>query len=416
MTNELMKHNYAKQGSGDLNGFFPIRRQFGSGWGERGRNRANPQAQAHESRVAEAFAFLADVISGSTPSWALKEAIMPTSPESTQIIRSNYPALYREGMSASDFPLLTGDILDRMLLARFNEVPAVWRQYIPVRSRPLRDFRTVRNIKVDGGNAFWDKLTEWDGLKYTSFSEAGYTYSPDLYGKGMRLSFQAIMDDDLSAFDDIPRVLGQGGRGTLARFATSLLFDGSGPHALLFTSHNIVGTNDVLDINSLGLAIEMILGFVDTEGQPVGANGLRLVYGPGLHITANNLINQLTVDVSAVGGTSAQTIRVNNYIVQGLVPVEDPYIPLVATTNGDTSWLLVQDPMVGRPIAEVGFLSGFEEPQLFRKASNTATIAGAVNQNMGDWQTMAQEFKGVNGYGGVRMEPLSGVGSNGSGS
>lgn len=407
-------------GSKELNDFWPVRRNWTQGWGRRGRQRPNPAQQAHEARVAEALEFFVDVRDGLTPYWTLLEAMRPSDVATQQIIRSNYPGLFSEGQSVSDFPHLTGDILDRMLLARFSATPQTWRQYIPVRGRPLRDFRSVKNIKTDGGNAYWDKLTEKDGLQYTALTEAPYTYSPALYGKASRLSFEMLMNDDLGAFDEIPRVLGLGGAATLHRFATGLLWDASGPNALIFNAPNgnLLASNPPLDIASLGVALSQLMGRQDSEGQPISILGLRLVYGTGLHVTANNLMNQLSVDVSGtVGGTTDQVIRVNNWLIQGLTPVLDRFVDVVASTaNAATSWMLVQDPAQGRPIAEVGFLNGFQEPGLFRKASNTATMGGGIQQNLGDWQSMGQEFKGVQGYGGTQMEPLVGVASNGSGS
>ena len=396
---------------GGLEGFRSVRRN-GPNWGQRNAN------AAYDARVVEAARFMADVMDGSTPSWAIKEAIAPTSPQALQMIRSYYPLLVREGQSVSDFPLLTGDVLDRMMIAAYREQTGAWRQYIKV-GRPLRDFRNVRRIKVDGGDGKWDKLTEEGGLKYTSIDETGYTYAPDLYGKGMRLSFRAIMNDDLGAFEEIPNILGRGGRRTVARFGTGLLFDANGPHASIVSggNGNLLTGNPAFSIAALGTALAQIKGFKDSEGEPIATESLRLVFGPALTVDVNNVLNQLTVDVAASGpgGATGQTIRVNNWIVRNLTPVEDPYLPIIATAN-PSSWALVADPNMGRAAAEMGFLAGFAEPQLYRKASNTATIAGGIDQNAGDFHSMTQDYKGVIGYGGTRMEPKSIVGSNGSGS
>src|SRR5436190_8918048 len=107
----------------------------------------------HEARVASAAELFTDLLSGAAPAYFLREAIAPSSPETARMLESNYPGLLRgaaahevswrgagfqEGMSVSDFPLLMGDVMDRMLTSRFNEVPQVWRQYIDV-GAPLRD-------------------------------------------------------------------------------------------------------------------------------------------------------------------------------------------------------------------------------------------------------------------------------------
>ena len=397
---------------GGLNGFTSVRRSSVNSWG---REQADPM---REARIASAVSLIADVMTARTPAYALREAIAPTHPDMARLIDSNYPHLFREGMSVSDFPLLMGDVLDRMLLARFREGLNPWRQYIRVAPRPLRDFRTVRRIKTDGGDGRWNQLGEYGGLTYTEMSETGYTYSPELYGKAMKLSFRQIMNDDLSAFEEIPAILARGGRRTVHHFATSLLFDSSGPHASYFTvgNGNLLSGNPAFSVNALGTALETLAGFTDSEGEPISVDGLLLVHGPGLHVTVNNVLNQLTVDVNENGGSTNSRIRVNNWIIQGLTPVMDPYIPIVATTNGATSWLLMANPATNRPAAEVGFLAGFGEPALYQKLANTTRVGGGVDQMAGDFSSMAQEYKGVIGFGGTRMEPKAGVGSNGSGS
>lgn len=378
----------------------------------------------HEARVASAAELMADVLAGRAPAWALKEAMAPTSTHTLRAIDQNYPHLVREGYSTSDFPYLMGDVLDRMMLDRFREFPQGWRRYIRV-SRPLRDFRDVRRLALDGAEGQYSEQEEYEGVTYANtLGEANYTYAPSLYSLGVKLSWRAIMNDDLDAFDTIPDRLGRGGRRTIAKFATSLLFDANGPDATLFSSANgnIVKlgatSNPDLAIDALGAAFDTLLGLKDADGEPILVEGAVLIYPPALHVTVQNLMNQLTVDYPGVapGVDGDITVRVNNWIVRNLEAVMDPYIPVIATTNGATSWILASRPNSGRPIAEIGFLAGYEEPQLFRKAPNAARVGGGLDEMHGDFESMAHHYKGVIAFGGTAMEPKAAVASNGSNS
>lgn len=375
---------------------------------------------SHMTRVAAATEFLSEALNGSMPLWVLKEAIMPTSTQAESIIRSNYPELYtmREAYSTSDFPYLMGDVLDRMMLANFNSLGHDWRSYCKV-SRPLRDFRAVRRLGFNGAEGQYSKITEEQPLQYSrTLDEDNYTYSPDLYGLGVKLSFRAIMNDDLGAFDEIPQRLGKGGRRTIEKFVTELFFDANGPDATFFSSGNgnRLSGNPDFAIDSLGTALQTLLGFTDADSEPILVEGVTLVYGPGLHVTVKNLLNQLSVDVTGVGGVSGQTVSVNNWIVQDIKPVMNPYIPLVATTNGATSWALFANPNTGRPAGEVGFLAGYEQPRLFQKGGNSVAIGGGVDQMAGDFATMEQHYKGIVGLGGAVLDPKSAVASDGKNS
>jgi len=224
------------------------------------------------------------------------------------------------------------------------------------------------------------------------------------------------MNDDLDAFDSIPDRLGRGGRRSIAHFVTDMLYDANGPDATFISAvnGNLLTGNPDLAIDSLGVAFEKLLGFTDADSEPILVEGVVLEYPPALHVTVQNLLNQLTVDVSTEGGQSNQVIRVDNWIVRSLEAVMNPYIPIVATVNPNTSWMLYVRPDSDRPAAEVGFLAGYEEPQLFRKMSNTMRVGGGIDQNAGDFDTMSQDFKGVIGYGGTTLDPKGAVGSNGS--
>lgn len=371
-----------------------------------------------QAQVASAVMLWADLMSGRVPSYFLQEALAPRTLAVARAIEGNYPGIFRESMTLSDFPLLTGDVLDRMMLARYREFPSPWRSFMRV-TQNLRDFRTVRRVAVDGLEGTWQALAEDDELEYAALSETGYTYAPRKYAKGTKISFEALMNDDLDAFATAPDRLGRGGARTVAKFATQLYVGASGPHATLYSvgNANIVTSNPVLSVAALNTAFTILSTKTDADGEPIYIEEAILVVPPALRVTANNIMNQIHVDLTTVGGASGQTMRVGNWIVGNLQLVVDPYIPIVASTaNGATSWFLFASPATGRPAVEIGFLTGFGEPQLYQKMSNTIRIGGGVDDMAGDFATMSQEYKGVIAFGGTRLDPKATVASNGSGS
>lgn len=431
----MSEQQYQPISTGSLSGFLDGTRRIPRLRGARLNETQRAAVARREARVAAAAEFMGDILNGRSPAYFLHEAMMPRSPEVTRLIESNYPGLIRpailqkgargddlfsEAMTTSDFPLLMGDVMDRMLLARFAEVPQVWREYISV-GAPLRDFRTIRMLSTTGGNEAYDEIVEEEGVKYTVIAESELTMSPALYGKAMKLSWRLMQNDDLDAFSVIPRALAQGGRRTINKFATDLLFDANGPDATIFSAGNgnLMTGNPALSITSLGAALAKLLGFTDSTGEPISVEGVRLVYGPGLEVTVKNLLNSLAVRTTIAGGVTGGEIETRNWLAQGITPVMDPYIPAVVTgtvANAATSWLLVADPNAGRPIARVRFLQGFEQPVLYQKAPNTQRVGGGLDPDVGDFYSMSSEFKGLVAFGGVAIEPKAGVASNGSGS
>lgn len=379
------------------------------------------RSQHRAMQVASATALWADLLGGRVPSYYLQEALAPRTPAMMRHIDANYPGIMRisEAMTMSDFPLLTGDVLDRMLLARYREFPAGWRNFVKW-SPTLRDFRTVRRLASDGLEGQWDDIPEQDEVGYGSLSETGYTYAPLKYGKAAKISWEALMNDDLDAFSAIPDRLGRGGARTIAKFVTDLYCGTTGPDGTFFSAGhaNVVTSNPALSIAGLQTAWNILRSMVDSDGEPIMVEGVWLVVPPSLEVTARNILNAVQVWSTTVGGASNQEIHVDNWIGSALRgPVIDPYIPIVASSsNGTTSWFLFADPSVGRPAIEVGAISGFSEPQLYQKMSNTVRVGGGMDQMAGDFMTMSQEYKGVMTFGGTLLDYRSAVASNGSGS
>lgn len=390
--------------SGGLDGFVQARRKANA---------------LHQRRVYEASLLWREVIAGETDPFILREAFNPQSPIAWAHLTRRYPHAFNEAMSTSDFTALTVDVLDRMLLQNYRETPMHWTAV--AKKSTLRDFRTVKRFVVNGGESEWDRVDEHGPFKQKVITQpAPYTYEPDVYAGGGKITWRSIINDDLGIFQDLPARLARGGRRTIEKFVTRLYCGSTGFNTSFFTSGNgnIVTSNPVLSVPALATALKVFFKQTDYDGEPIEVDGMNLIVGPALYTTAMNIMNQVTIDMTEAGGTSNQRVRVNNWIIQNMKVVKNPQIPLIASSsNGDTTWFLAADPSTAsRPAMEVGFVSGFDSPQLFQKAGNTARVGGAVDQSLGDWVTMATEMKGLLVFGGTTIDPKMMVASNGSGS
>ena len=129
-----------------------------------------------------------------------------------------------------------------------------------------------------------------------------------------------------------------------------------------------------------------------------------------------NILNALQLELNTAGGTTDSKLIAVNWMKQRVRLSVNHYIPVVATTNGDTSWFLFASPSVGRPALEMSFLRGYEQPGLYQKAPNTMRVGGAVDPILGDFDTNEIRYKGMHILGGTRMESKATVASNGTGS
>jgi hypothetical protein len=377
-----------------------------AGSGQRVGGRSDP---AYLARLAEATGFIADVMGGRIPAYRLREAL-----------------------STSDFPLLMGDVLDRQMLGRYAEIAPTWPAY--VRRGTVRDFRQVRRVQMDGlEGSFYPtylkpELTEGREAVVT---ETGYTYSVAVYEKQIALSWQVLVNDDLDQFASIPDRLARGARRTEDKFVTGLYVSSTGPNAtiysvahknLLSTANGAAVANPPLSISGLQDAMTVLGNMVDNDGEPIASDMVTLVVPPALSVVAENILNATALFVGGNaqvggGGVAAQQLQVNNWMRNRMKVVVNPYLPVINTTSGSTAWYLFADPSVSRPALELGFLRGYEQPSIWRKASNMVRVGGsAPDDTMGDFDTGEVRYKGVHILGGTALDYRPTVASTGAGS
>lgn len=392
----------------------------GFGFGHIQRSK-NPR---HLVRVAEAARLLNGVRTGSVDPFFLRQAIQPTRESAWKMLCTEFPRLFQEAMTTSDFTALTADALDRQLLNAFLAAPSHWPAI--AKKSTLRDFRDVKRYGMDGASGRFSKVGEKANFERRSPTEdTPITYAPSKYEAGGEFSWEAMLNDDLGIFADFTNRMATGARRTVDRAVSELYLDADGPHASFYTNGNLnkVNTacgasanNPVLSVDGIGEALTVLYGQVDGDGEPIVIDAVTLVVGPSNYVTAENIMNATLIDANIKGGSTNNRVRVNNWIIQNMTVVRNPYIKTICT-NKPNSWFLFANPSEGRPALEIGFLAGFDTPQTYRKAPNTVSISGgAVDPMLGDFNTMSQEYKTLIVFGESRISPKSTVGSDGSGS
>lgn len=335
---------------------------------------------------------------------------------------------FQEAMSTSDFTFLFGDVIDRQLLAAYQTRPVQWPTFAK-RGR-VRDFRTVKRFTLDGGEAVLDKVKELGEYTARKLTDGSYSYFVEKYGDLIPISWETVVNDDLSALSDIPTRLGNAARRTEERFCAALFSNSSGPISTFFSTANknvinatVLGTgvptNPPLNIQSLQYAFQALGQQVDLDGGPIYVEGVTLVVPPALEVAANNIVNATEIVGGTGGGdlTGNDALRVKNWMQNRVTVVVNPWLPIINTTNGNSAWYLFADPNVGRPAMEIGFLIGHETPELWVKSPNAQRVGGgATAPEEGDFEHDAIQYRVRMIMGGTLMDAKSSVASNGTGS
>jgi hypothetical protein len=346
---------------------------------------------------------------------------------SNAMTRGSHSDVYRlkEAMTTSDFPYLFGDIIDRQLLANYQETPATYRNYC--RIAQVADFRTVKRFAINGSEAVLAQVGQQEEYPESKVSDLVYSYAVAKYGRSIPFAWEVMVNDDLDALKDIPARFGKAARRSEEKFATGLFVDANGPHASLYTGGNknqiIVANgsataNPALSIVGLQSAMAVLGNMKDTEGEPIVIDTIELVVPPALMVQAENILNATEIWLNAANTTLDQSVHTVNWMRNRVHLNVNPYIPIVASSaNGSTSWFLFANPSNQRPALEIGFLRGHPEPEVFMKEPNAVRVGGGgvVNPLDGDFDTDSIRYKVRHVFGGTREDYRMTVASNGSG-
>jgi hypothetical protein len=110
--------------------------------------------------------------------------------------------------TTSDFGIILGDTVGRTLRAAYQAAPSGIRQL--GRQTSARDFRAVNKIML-GEAPLLEKLGEHGEIKAGTMAESREAYKIETWARKIGITRQVIVNDDLGAFSDLARRMGQGG-------------------------------------------------------------------------------------------------------------------------------------------------------------------------------------------------------------
>lgn len=322
----------------------------------------------------------------------------------------------QETAMRGDYPLLFADNLAREMRARYSEFPADWRQVCNIATLP--DFREKKIFPRGTLDQSWTLIPDGGpqpALTKTLADQTPITYSVSAYGIHTAINFQTIINDELGAFANIASDMAVGARRTELKLFTQSHFTTTGPTGLTQLT-----SNPVLNVAGFRAAWAQIRKSVDANGEPIMLDAPILEVGAGpLETTAREIIKAVALQIHddlTAAGTAFNTENWISTMISNIIV--NPYIPVVCSSNEDTSWCLLARSSAGSAAIEAGYLAGYEQPSLLQKASDTIVAGGGdipLNR-FGNFATNDVEFKGIHMVGFVVRDSKLGFMSNGTGS
>jgi len=316
--------------------------------------------------------------------------------------------LLREVITTSDFPALFGFTLERDLLARYRVTYADWRGYCKVGT--LANFNQSEDHKVQGNDGLLPRVAEKGEYLVSPMSDAHYHRQVYKWGRQFDISWEAIINDALGAFSDIPTRFADAVTYTRAYNVTDLIASAAGPDVGLFGApiadvdgQNVTNLGALaLTIGNLQTTLNLMSSQTDVNGRPLAIRGVHLVVPPLLELTARAILTS-----SLILSTAAAPIPNANVLSQmGIQLHVNPLLPVIDTSgNRNGTWYLFADLSQGAAI-QMDFLRGYEDPEICMKTSDKVTVGGgSLSPFSGDFATDNIFYRVRDVHGGTRLDP-----------
>jgi len=254
--------------------------------------------------------------------------------------------------TTSDFPIILGDTVGRVLRDAYQAAPAGVRRL--GRQTTARDFRSVNKIML-GEAPLLEKLNEHGEIKAGTMAEAREAYKVETWARKIGITRQVLVNDDLGAFSDLARRMGQGAAETEARILVDLLEanSGNGPKlsdnkTLFHADHgNKAGSGAAISDTTLSAARLALRTQKGIEDRTIRVTPKNLLVPPALETDAEKWL-------ATVAPAKATDV---NPFSGSLSLVVEPRL------TSATRWYVTADPGEIDGL-EYAYLSGNEGPQV----------------------------------------------------
>ncbi|NBT14703.1 MAG: hypothetical protein EBS56_14215, partial [Planctomycetia bacterium] len=263
--------------------------------------------------------------------------------------------------TTSDFPNLLANAQSKRLIDAYSMEE---RNYtIWARRRDLPDFKIARTIEVGAAPAL-RALAEGGNIEHGVMGESGEQWNLIRYARNVALSYPAIVNDDLGAFDRMPDMFAAAAvnlectviYGLLS--ANANMADGAPlfgtTRTVAFEGSSFTQSNQIsgaLSTDNFQALRTLLLRVRDTTGQQMRTNPNVVIVPPEIEMTALALFSTLVVP-SGVATTSVNPYRGTTQVVS----------TQFLTDNND--WFLTVPAGSGVEAVEYGYLQGTNGPEM----------------------------------------------------
>jgi HK97 family phage prohead protease len=255
--------------------------------------------------------------------------------------------------SSSDFPLILANVMNKSIQKGYQEAPRTWEPLAS--SRTVSDFKEVSKVHL-GEFSQLEEVKEGGEYKHGKLSERNETYKISKYGKMIPVTWEMLVNDDLSAFASVPMKMGKKARDLESDIVWNLIINNTQVmketgNVLFHASHNNLNQGGAGAVSETTLAAmrESMRLHKDLDGtSPINIFPRYLFVPAAREVEAAKILAPITPETSSNVNPFADSFRVSQIVEPRLDVANKPW--LIAADSSQVDMI------------EVARLAGYEAP------------------------------------------------------
>lgn len=315
-----------------------------------------------------------------------------------EMIRAAFAADRRLIQAAAGFSTISlsgilSNVANKTMLAAYTAVESVIANFSA--ETDVNDFKEVTRYRLTGNGVF-EKVGPDGELKHAGLSEQPYTNKVETFGRMIALTRQMMINDDLGAFLQIPRIIGRMSALKREEAVFELLLANPGSFFSTGNKNFISGADTALSIDSLTKAEQQFLDQTDSDGKPILLTPAVLLVPSSLKVTAQVLMTETRVNETTDANKPKPAV---NPHAGKWRPVASPYLNAQGLTGGSPrAWYLFANPADVAAI-EIAYLRGKRTP--------------TIESGETDFNTLGMQWRGYFDFGVAMQDSRAAVKSKG---
>jgi len=289
--------------------------------------------------------------------------------------------IIKRAMSTSDFPVLLGNVANRVLVQAFEMANGTFDQWTT--AVDVDDFKTRNEANLEMFSGRLKKITEGGEKKNKETSENNESWRIYSRGAEVMITREMLINDDLGAFNDIILGFGEMAKRTangesydllqsLGDYSGYKMADGK---AIFHADHKNIGTGAALSVDSLTNGRTLMRRQTTKGGDALNINPAYLLVAPELETTALQLLNS----ESTMGQANAGVAN----------PFRNSLKLIVDAELAAKPWYLAAN----RRTVKVGYLKGTNRRPIVNEKERN--LSGIKYECVFDFGVMAEDHRGL---------------------